>query len=327
MSFGTAFKKRSLISEIPVYSKTNKELIGIIRLVISDNYIGGYLNRIKISFYCGAVIGLLLLLSAWGLAAFLMIRVRNAEREILEKQAQVIHAGRLTAMGEMATGIAHELNQPLAIIKIAADGLKKFFHDIAIENAMEKKAAEKITAQVERAATIITNMRSFSRTGNNQAEMGDVRIPVLKALSFFREQFRIHEIQLNETIFENEINAVIDPLRFEQVVVNLLTNARFAVEKKEQQKTSPFDKKITVNLYRKNIKNRNRIILEIKDNGSGMTAPEKERCLEPFYTTKKVGEGTGLGLSIVHTILKEQNMSLEIDSIEGKGSNFRVFIE
>ncbi len=326
MNIGGGETATSVISEIPVYSQINKELLGIIRCVVGKKYISIYLNRIKISFYSGAGIGLLLLLSAWALVAVLMVKVRSAESQVMEKQTQLIHAGRLTAMGEMATGIAHELNQPLAIIRLASDGLKNFFGDIKSGVSMEKTATEKISLQVERAAGIIDNMRSFARIGSDKLEIEDVRIPVLKAISFFREQFRINEIVLEENISESEQKVMINPQRFEQVVVNLLTNARYALGEKERLTNSSFKKKVVVNLHQKQAKHKNQIIFEVIDNGTGMTDSEKERCLEPFYTTREVGEGTGLGLSIVHTILKEQNMVIEIESEKGKGSSFRIII-
>ena len=324
--FGKPLKKSPDVNELPLFALQSKELLAIIRYETGEPYIRLYLNRIKLSFYGLSGISLFILLSAWLLVAFLMKKVKKTEVELLEKQAQVIHAGRLTAMGEMATGIAHELNQPLAIIKLAADGLNNYFNDHSGDAIMEKHASEKISSQVDRAATIINNMRSFARTGNNRLEYANIKEPVLKALSFFREQFRVHEINILENIPDDELNVMLNPQRFEQVVVNLLTNARYALEQKEQILEKKYDKKITVNLTRKSENNRSSIIFEIRDNGIGMTSSEKARCLEPFFTTRKVGDGTGLGLSIVHTILREHNMEINIDSTREVGSCFIITI-
>ncbi len=323
-TLGAPVTPPTTIIETPVFSNRPKELIGIIKCRVGTDYIESYLNRIRLSFYFGAFFSILLILCAWVLVGFLMMRVRRAEKLVLEKQTQIIHAGRLTAMGEMATGIAHELNQPLAIIRLAADGLNRHFDDSTTDLPMEKKAAEKITDQVERAAAIINNMRSFARTGHSRLELSDIKEPILKAISFFREQFRIHDISLETHIPDDAVIAMINPQRFEQVVVNLLTNARYALDKKEELLQKPFPKHIAITLGQLSDTNGITVLFEVADNGIGMTAAEKERCLEPFFTTRGVGEGTGLGLSIVHTILKEHEMTLTIDSVKDDGSSFRI---
>ena len=239
----------------------------------------------------------------------------------------MIHAGRISAMGEMATGIAHEINQPLAIIRIAADGLKNYFNrkneDI---DSMEAKAAATIVSQVDRSVTIIQNMRSFVRRGPHGFEPIDLAEAFERAVSFFREQFRIHQIVLNIFLDEKLPKVRINQQKFEQIVVNLLSNARYAVEEQEKISTKHYEKKISVHLSEN--RNKNIVIFEVMDNGVGMNDEMRERCLEPFYTTKGVGDGTGLGLSIIHTIVKElNNAALEIESKEGQGSLFRIIMQ
>jgi C4-dicarboxylate-specific signal transduction histidine kinase len=230
----------------------------------------------------------------------------------------VVHAGRLTAMGEMATGIAHEINQPLAIIRVAADGLNAYF-DGKEANTEEARAARKIISQVERAAAIIDNMRAFVRNGTEKAETIDLRDPVEKALSFFREHFRIHGIRLHIDLPDDPLMVRINPNKFEQIMVNFLSNARYAVEKKGPPDD---DKKILVRLI--SDVSSDTAILEVEDNGTGMSKEVLERCMEPFYTTKEVGEGMGLGLSIAHGIAREFQTEIEVRSVEGQGSLFRV---
>jgi two-component system NtrC family sensor kinase len=264
------------------------------------------------------MIVLMLLILAWRIVTGLLDRIRRTEEALSEKQAQVIHAGRLTAMGEMATGIAHEINQPLAIILVAADGLNAYF-DQKDENTEEARAARKIISQVERATAIIDNMRTFVRNGIKEAEIIDVRDPVEKALSFFQEQFRIHGIQLDIVLPHRPVIVRINPNKFQQIMVNFLSNARYAVEKKNSPDN---DKKIFVRLI--SDVSSDTAMLEVEDNGTGMSQEVMERCMEPFYTTKEVGEGTGLGLSIAHGIAREFRMEIEVKSVEGEGSLFRV---
>lgn len=221
-------------------------------------------------------------------------------------------------MGEMATGIAHEINQPLAIIRVAADGLNAYF-DGKETNTEEARAARKIISQVERASAIIDNMRAFVRNGVEEAETIDIRNPFEKALSFFREQFRIHGIRLHVDLPDDPLMVRINPNKFEQIMVNFLSNARYAVDKK-----SPPDdeKKIFVRLI--SDVSSDTAILEVEDNGTGMSQEVLKRCMEPFYTTKEVGEGTGLGLSIAHGIAREFQTEIEVRSVEGQGSLFRL---
>jgi signal transduction histidine kinase len=309
------------VTETPVYSQVSRELLGVVRLHNSRKVFRYFKQDVQTSFIAGAVIVFLLLAFAWGIVTGLLERIRRTEEELREKQAQIVHAGRLTAMGEMATGIAHEINQPLAIIRVAADGLNEFFSGSA-NHMNEAREARKIVAQVERAASIINNMRSFVRTGVEQTDAVDLRGSIENALSFFREQFRIHGIRFNVDLPGEPVRVKVNPGKFQQIVVNLLSNARHAVEEKSNL-PSPYDhKEITVRLAAE--KSTGVAVLEVADNGIGMSQTVQERCLEPFFTTKEVGEGTGLGLSIAHGLAREFGMKLEVTSAEGKGSIFRV---
>ncbi|OQX28276.1 MAG: hypothetical protein BWK80_01070 [Desulfobacteraceae bacterium IS3] len=311
------------ITEIPLYSKTTRELIGIARMYNSPEFFQNFKADVKITFLAGAGVGFALLMLTWGISIVLLGKVRQAEKQLQEKQAQIVHAGRLTAMGEMATGIAHEINQPLAIIRIAADGLNTYFTRQGVVG-MESKAAQKIIEQVKRAASIIDNMRSFARADADALESVNLIEPVSRALSFFKEQFRIHDILLKLSLSPDLPKVKINPQKFEQIAVNFLSNARYAVEKKGEKADKSYRKEVAVRLFQDN--ETKRIVFEVEDNGIGMSAEVRERCMEPFYTTKGVGEGTGLGLSIVHGIVREFQMEIEVAGAEGEGSLFRVRI-
>ena len=315
---GTVVNDDFFVTEIPIYSQVSRELLGIVLLHNSREVFHYFRKDVQTSFIAGAMIVLMLLTLAWRIVTGLLDRIRRTEEALREKQAQVVHAGRLTAMGEMATGIAHEINQPLAIIRVAADGLNAYF-DGKEANTEEARAARKIVSQVERAAAIIDNMRAFVRNGIKEAETIDIRDPFEKALSFFREQFRIHGIRLHVDLPNHPLMVRINPNKFEQIMVNFLSNARYAVEKKSPPDD---DKKIFVRLI--SDVSSDTAILEVEDNGTGMSQEVLERCKEPFYTTKEVGEGTGLGLSIAHGIAREVQTEIEIRSVEGQGSLFRV---
>ncbi|PCI25942.1 MAG: hypothetical protein COB67_10490 [SAR324 cluster bacterium] len=241
-------------------------------------------------------------------------------RDKLKQQAQLSHAGRLTALGEMASGMAHEINQPLTIIRLIADSLKSYFNKRGA-SGHEADGVETIITQVHRAAKIIKNVRFFSRV-NDISRPIHLTEPINLALSFFREQFRIHQIQLTVVMDHGLPKVSVNPQKFEQVVVNFLSNAKYAVLKHSEESRIAFQKLVRVRLYFD--PDRESVIFEVSDNGMGMSPEVRDRCMEPFYTTKEVGEGTGLGLSIVHGIIQEFKMQIEVESEIGGGATFRI---
>jgi len=131
----------------------------------------------------------------------------------------------------------------------------------------------------------------------------------------------MHQIQLNLDCPEDLNKVKTNPFKLQQIIINLITNARDAVEKKAESTAKDYNNKIIdIRLFIKE----KILILEVEDNGIGMNAETKNRCMEPFYTTKDVGEGMGLGLSIVYGIIKELNMEIKIESSENKGSKFQI---
>ncbi|OQX26940.1 MAG: hypothetical protein BWK80_07845 [Desulfobacteraceae bacterium IS3] len=246
------------------------------------------------------------------------------EAMLLEKQAQIAHAGRLASLGEMASGIAHELNQPLSIIRLNAEGLKLSLKRNGSLLPRYESDLKAVMAGVDRAADIIEHMRGYARSDGSDCEHICLSEPADTALMFFKEQFRNHEIEL-ETHYEDSLPKVfISSQRFEQVAVNLLSNARYAVDKRKEKESDSYQKKIVLQIRYDKI--RNAVVFSVTDNGIGMNSEEQKRCPEPFFTTKEVGEGTGLGLSIVHGIIKEFKGFMEIESEKGLGTTVRIII-
>ena len=165
-------------------------------------------------------------------------------------------------------------------------------------------------------------------------------LPLKNSLTFYQEQFRLNNIQLNVEIRKNLPLVRSDIQKFEQILVNFLSNARHAVDTRKKKEVD-LQKEVAVTLdymnvsseelskltFSKDEKTSNQIIrVEVKDNGIGMDDETKKRCLEPFFTTKDVGDGTGLGLSVSYAIIQELNFHLEIESRKGKGTVFRLYI-
>jgi len=310
-----------LTTEVGLYSRDSRELLGIATFYSNDRFFQRLKKDVRSRLFDGAGVGIAIFSLVWFALRRMIRRIGIAEKKLQEQQAQMVHAGRLTAMGEMATGIAHEINQPLTIIGVAAHGLKAYFAKQASET-MEAIAAQKIEDHVKRAAAIIDNMRSFVRAKHSPTEAINLAESVNAALSFFKEQFKIHDILLSICLSEDLPKVKADSQKFEQIVVNFLSNARYAVEKKAESTAEQYQKKVTVRLFYD--AGRDVVVFEVEDNGIGMGQEALDRCMEPFYTTKGVGEGTGLGLSIVHGIVRELKMEMKVESIQGEGSTFRI---
>lgn len=248
---------------------------------------------------------------------------KKLEKENAEKAALLSHAGRLAALGEMATGIAHELNQPLSIIRTNMQSLSFLKNENLPLTDMDEIIASSIR-QVDRASNIITHMRSFARKEENEFSMMDISIPIDAAVNMFNEQFRLHDIEI-EREYDTELPEIyIEAQKVEQLVVNLLSNARYAVEENRKEKGSNFKMKIRLKL--KYIQENKKILFEVIDNGLGMSPEVVEHCMEAFFTTKKVGEGTGLGLIIVYNIVKLFKGDIEIKSTVGVGTSITIML-
>ncbi len=181
-----------------------------------------------------------------------------------------------------------------------------------------------IIHSVDRAAKIINQMRDFARSSGAVPNIIDPTAPVENSLIFFRRQFKQHEISLVLDYGENLPKVFLDSQKLEQVFVNLFSNAHFAVDERGKQETGDYRKEIRVSVTHDG--SNNSLIMEVSDNGTGMTPEEKKQCVDPFFTTKEVGEGTGLGLSICHGIIKEFDGALEIESEQGSGTKIMIAV-
>jgi C4-dicarboxylate-specific signal transduction histidine kinase len=163
-------------------------------------------------------------------------------------------------------------------------------------------------------------VRAFSRDQEYIHNSFSINECVNNAVSMISQQFKNHGIKISLQT-ENSIRAVNgNTYRFEQVLLNLLTNAKDAIEEKSTSHPVDFDPKITIATY----ETINEIVVEVSDNGCGIENEDIDRIMLPFFTTKEIGKGTGLGLSISFSIVKEFNGSIEVESQKEVGSTFRI---
>jgi histidine kinase len=238
----------------------------------------------------------------------------------LETEQQLIQASKMATLGEMATGVAHELNQPLSVIKTASRFfMKKINKKEKIEDEVLYTLSEEIDSYVDRATKIINHMRQFGRKSDTTLEKVRVNAVLEKAFEILGQQLKVRGV---EVFWDLELDLPLilaDPDRLEQVFVNLLINARDAID--ENQQSHP-PGKAAKKISLKTRSDGKEITVEISDTGPGIEGAILERIFEPFFTTKKVGQGTGLGLSISYGIIHDCKGSIRAVSGKGKGTTF-----
>ena len=240
----------------------------------------------------------------------------------LETEQQLIQASKMATLGEMATGVAHELNQPLTVIKTASRFfMRKIAKNEKIEDEVISTMATEIDSYVDRAAKIINHMRQFGRQSDVSLEKVQVNSILERALEILGQQLKVRGIEVVWDLTPDLPPILADPDRLEQVFINLLINARDAIDEKGQsQAHQKGAKKITL----KTRTDDTDITVEVTDTGPGIPASMLERIFEPFFTTKKVGQGTGLGLSISYGIVKDCKGSIRAVSGENEGTSFII---
>nr|WP_319395608.1 ATP-binding protein [uncultured Desulfobacter sp.] len=242
--------------------------------------------------------------------------------QILAEQ-QLVQAGKMATLGEMATGVAHELNQPLSVIKSASNYImRKVKAGESIPGEIMMTMTEEIDGQVSRAEKIINHMREFGRKSDNIKEKADVNRALLKALDIFKEQLMLHQIGVVQHLDHDLPMIPADENRLEQVFINLLLNARDAIEERfeHQDQSAESDKQIflTTRVSDK------WVIIEIEDTGTGISPGIADKIFDPFFTTKAAGKGTGLGLSIGYRIIKDYGGTITLDKERLTGALFTI---
>jgi histidine kinase len=221
----------------------------------------------------------------------------------LEAEQQLIQASKMATLGEMASGVAHELNQPLAVIKTAGSILMKRLKKSPLagdETLMN--VSGKIDTNVDRASNIIEHMRQFARKYDARLEPTQINQVIEKTFDMFDQQFKVRGIATEWDVDLDLPTIMAEPNRLEQVFVNLFINARDAIEERgDLHVEGKNDKKVLIVTRLE----RGTVVVEICDSGAGIPPAIAEKIFEPFFTTKEVGKGTGLGLSISYGIVNE----------------------
>ena len=252
-----------------------------------------------------------------------MIILRDVSHRI-KMEAKQIHSERMSTLGEMAAGIAHEIGQPLNIISMVMD---KILFETARTETVDveflKIKSDKIFENITRIRDIIDHVRAFSRTRDDYVNTSfNVNSSIVNASSMIMEQFKHNAISLNLQLEQQIAKIVGNTYKFEQVILNLLANAKDAVTEKKSKLEEDFEMLIGIRSWQEN----QSIFVEVADNGIGISKDDIHNIMLPFYTTKEEGKGTGLGLSISYQIIRAMNGTIEITSEKLAGTKIKLIL-
>ncbi len=257
-------------------------------------------------------------------------------KELKAAQAQLIQSEKMASLGELTAGIAHEIQNPLNFVNNFSEVNIELSEEIreAIENGdLEeirllatdiKSNQEKIREHGKRADSIVKGMLLHSRSSVGEKEPTDINTLVDEYFRLAYHGIRAKDISFNarlDTVFDESVGLVsIIPQDIGRVVLNLFTNAFYAVSERQKAQVAGYEPIVSVQTE----KSVNIVRVIVRDNGSGIPAAVRDKIFQPFFTTKPTGQGTGLGLSLSYDIVKAHGGELKVDTRENEGSVFTV---
>jgi C4-dicarboxylate-specific signal transduction histidine kinase len=239
--------------------------------------------------------------------------IRRREQELRDKQEQLVQAGKLATLGELTTGVAHELNNPLNNIGLFVGNAVDLIELAAPDKRQIVRELGHAMQQVRKATEIISHLRTFGRAAPASREPISLRQVIERALSLMQEQLRLREIEVTVDLGSEEPTVLGNSIQLEQVFINLLTNARDAVADSNRKAI-----RISGSVGSESAD------VAFADTGHGISPGLERRIFDPFFTTKGVGKGTGLGLSIAYGIIKEHGGTISVVSPPGEGATFFI---
>jgi PAS domain S-box-containing protein len=225
----------------------------------------------------------------------------------MQLEEQLLQTEKLTSLGLLAAGVAHEVNTPLAVISNYIQMLAKQLP----ANDPRHKLTDKIVKQTFRASEIVNNLLSFSRTGGTEFKEVNLDQVVEETLTLVAHPFRAANVHVIKNLGSDLPSVLGSSNRLQQVFLNLFLNAKDAM---------PSGGMLEV----RTAANNGTVEVEVTDTGLGIQREDLGRVFDPFFTTKATGRGTGLGLSVSYGIIKEHAGRIEVRSTPGKGTSFRL---
>lgn len=246
--------------------------------------------------------------------------IKEYEEQFNLQNARVIHAERLSSLADMATGVAHELNQPFNVILMAAQMVRMWIKkgkDLDI--ARLDRLMEDIEVSVRRGSKIITHMRQFSSGSSSQSLPLDINKPIVEIFDLLSQQLKAENVTVEFDLSEDLPPIKADNYQIQQIFFQLISNARDALSEKAAAQDKSYIKKLKV---KTEVDDDMQVAASLFDNGCGILESNLKKIFDPFFTTKEVGKGKGLGLAIIYGIVKDFNGTIEAESELGVGSKF-----
>ncbi|SLM32527.1 Integral membrane sensor signal transduction histidine kinase [Desulfamplus magnetovallimortis] len=265
---------------------------------------------------CGAIISV-----AFTLPRNIVKLIASADKKSEVMNRQVIESGKLATIGELAAGIAHEINNPVAIMVEEAGWIEDLLEEEELKNTKNfeefKRALVQINTQGKRCKEITHKLLSFARKTDSTINDVQINDAVREIVSLTAQMARYNNVIIETELHEGIPFIRISPSELQQVILNLINNAIDAMHKgggtiKIETKISKLEK--------------NHVVIAVEDNGPGIPKDNLERIFDPFFTTKPVGKGTGLGLSICYGIVQKMGGKIDVYSEVGMGTRFRIWI-
>jgi two-component system, NtrC family, sensor kinase len=262
--------------------------------------------------------GLVIITMAFFLSSITVNRIAKADREKELMNQQVIETGKLASIGELAAGIAHEINNPVAIMVEEAGWIQDLLEEDEFqesENLKEfSRALAQINAQGRRCKEITHKLLSFARKTDSTVQELQINELIEEVVNLSSQRAKYSNVSVNTDLDQNLPVIPISSTEFQQVLLNLINNAMDAMEKTGG--------KLDIGTIRQN----DSIIINLADTGPGIPEVNLSRIFDPFFTTKPVGKGTGLGLSICYGIIKKMGGQIDVESVINKGTTFTIRI-
>jgi len=235
--------------------------------------------------------------------------LKDAKKKLEDMQAQLIQSEKLASIGQLAAGVAHELNNPMSGIM----GFTQLLLEDQTLSKQQRSDLETIYAQSQRCRTIVQNLLQFSRRQDPKKVELDLGLILQATIDLVKYDFPSSGVALVTRIPKDLPHVFGDPQQLQQVFLNLLVNARQAMAGRPQSQVT-----IEASLEA------GHVVVRVMDNGPGIPKENMGKIFDPFFTTKPVGQGTGLGLSICHGIIQQHQGTIDVTSSPGEGATFKL---
>jgi two-component system, NtrC family, sensor kinase len=319
-SVGVTIGQRSLNGDEILYGTASLGTPSWV-LVITQNLRGRISDLPGFGYYIGIILGLSTVLTILGTVLFAGWFVRDSSRptpDAASTQDSMIQWSKMAALGKMAAGIAHEINNPLAIIGESAGWMIDLFDEEDVRESANfrelKNCVDKIRDQVDRCKTVTHHLLRFGRRLAPIHETVDVNQILSETVSLFESEAYFREIEIRKHYDPLLPRVSTDPTQLQQVFLNIIDNALDAVGNAGS---------VTIKTVASPPPG-NEIVIEISDTGQGMPKAVLGHIFDPFFTTKKTGEGLGLGLSVSYGIIKRLGGDIRVSSEEARGTTFTI---